>query len=323
VLSAAADYRPNNFDRLVVVVERTIGGKTRRYLEYQEADPEIPDVSSVYTGVNNEAADLARYRNLVFEQQKKFNRLDSSLILDTTQTGTLTLSALTGNSVTATANIDSFVAGDVGKYIFIKYITGDEAGVAKIIGFTSTKIVTVQILQDFLSLAIPTLGWYLLTSEVNGLGHLEGATVGVVTDGGIHADKVVTNGKITLDYPARYVIVGYKYLGFGRSMDLEFGAQIGVAAGRPKNILKLIFKFLNTMGGKFGTTSRKLYKVSSIAHRKSSSDYTDRPPLLFSGVKELANFDDWGVDKHFFFLQDEPQPMTVLAVVPLMDVTTE
>jgi hypothetical protein len=322
VLSAAADYQTDNFDRLTVCVERTINGHTRRSLEYFDQDPQILDATDYYTGATEEASDTLVYKNLTFEKQKEFVRLDSALILDTTQAYTLTLSAVTGTTVTAIAGGNAFAATDVGKYIFVKYLTGLETGVAKITGFTSATQVTVQVLQDFSSVSIVTGGWYLLTSTVRGLGHLEGASIGVVTDGGVHANKTVTNGAITLDYPARYVIVGFKYLGVGRSLDLEFGAQIGIAQGRPRNVQRLIFKFRNTMGGKFGTSERTLYKVSALAYRKAG-DFLDRPPLLFSGIKEPINYDNWGVTKHFYFVQDEAQPMTVLGVVPLMDVTTE
>jgi hypothetical protein len=331
VLSAAADYRPDNFDRLLICVERTIDGHTRRYLEYNDQDPLIGDPTDEYTAVANETTDLARFRNLVFEKQKQFVRLDSAVILDTTKNVTLTLSALTGSGVTATAGSATFVATDVGKFIFIKYLTGDEAGVAEITGYTSSTQVTVNIIQDFISSPVASGGWYLMTTTVRGLDHLEGEVVSVLTDGGKHTDETVTNGAITLDYPSRYVIVGYGYLGFGRSLDLVFGAQIGVSDGRPRNIQRLIFKFRDTMGGKYGCRSNKLYKVSTvqvynlaaIAHRVSSEDLVDRPPLLFSGVKDPIVADDWGIEKRFMFVQDEPYPMTVQAVIPLMDVTTE
>lgn len=323
VLSAAADYRPNNFDRLVICVERVIDGVTRRHLEYSDIDPVVPDFVEQYTGVDNRRADDLRHRNLVFEKQKEFVRLDSAIILDTTQDTTLTLSAVSGSGVTATAGAATFAATDVGKYIFIKYLTGDESGVALITGYTSSTVVTVTTSQDFASTSVASGGWYLMTTTVRGLGPWEGETISIVTDGAVHPDKTVSNGTVTLDYPARYVILGYKYLGYVRSMDLEFGASIGAAAGRLRNIQKLIFKFLNTMGGKYGSSTRKLYKVAELAYRVSSRDLTDRPPLLFSGTKEVTNFDDWSIEKHFYFVQDEPYPMTVQAVIPFMDVTGE
>lgn len=322
VLSIAPDNRITGFDRLVIAVERTINGHTRRYIEYMADDPQIPDPTEYFTAETAEKTDATIFGNKVFELQKTYNRLDSSIVLDTTQNVTLTLSALTGSSVTATAGSASFAATDVGRYIFIKYLTGSETGVAKITGYTSSTIVTVQILQDFSTVNVPTGGWYLLTSTVRGLGHLEGESVGILTDGGLHPNKTVSGGLVTLDYPARYVIIGEKYLGFIRTMDLEFGALGAMAQGRPKNIQQLVFKFRNTMGGKFGTTTRSLYSVEKMAYRVSTKDYTDRPPLLFSGVKELTSLDSWEEKKNVYIIQDEPLPMNIQSVIPFMDVAT-
>lgn len=321
VRSVCPEFRPNNFDRLWVVVERTINGHTRRYMEYLTDDPTIPDRSEYYTG--DSAADLTKYRNLTFEEQKKFVRLDSALALDTTQTTTLSLSAASGDSVTATAGSSIFSAASVGKYIFIKYIDGDETGVAKITAYTSGTQVTVKVLQTFDSTSIASGGWYLLATTVSGLGHLEGEEVGVLTDGGVHPNKTVTNGQITLDYAARYVIVGEPYTGFIRTLDLEFGAQAGVAQGRPRNIHKIIMKFRNTLGGSYGSNVDELYGVEQINYRRTNEDYTDRPPLIFNGTKELSNFDSWDTAKRVFLLQDQPLPMTVLSLVPFMDISSE
>lgn len=322
VVSIAPDNRVTGFDRLVAVVKRTIDGHTRRYVEYMAEDPHIPDPTEYFTAETARATDTAKFRNLIFELQKTYNRLDASVVLDTTKNVTLTLAAVTGTSVVATAGSATFVASDVGRYIFIKYLTGSETGVAKITGYTSVTEVTVQILQDFSTTSVPTGGWYLLTTTVRGLGYLEGQSVGIVTDGGLHPNKTVSGGAITLDYPARYVIVGETYLGFIRTMDLEFGALGTMAQGRPKNIQQLTFKFRNTMGGKYGTTLRGLYSVERLAYRIPAEDYTDRPPLLFSGTKEVTNLDSWEEQKNAYIIQDAPLPMTIQALIPFMDVGT-
>jgi len=320
VLSAAAEPQDRAFDRLVICVERVINGSTRRFIEYQSIDPQIPDVADFYTTASARANDTLEYRNTVFELQKEFIRMDSALVLDNTQSTTLTLSALTGDSVTAVAGGAVFVAGDVGKYIYIKYLSGLETGVALITGFTNTSTVTVQVKQDFSALVVLTGGWYLTSSIVRGLGYLEGAEVGVITDGGVHSVQTVADGAITLDYPARYIIVGLKYLGYLRTLDLEMGADNTVAQGRIRSMVKLFLKFRNTMGGKYGSTASHLYDLESIGYRREGGDYTDRPPLLFTGLKELTNFDTWGVEKRLHITQDEGLPMDILGLVPIMDV---
>lgn len=315
VLSLAVEPQQGATNQIVVCVERTINGATRRYIEYSTEDPLIPDIDDEFTSVDAEAADEQRYRNKIFELQKKFVRVDSAVILDTTQTATLTLSSVTGDSVTATANASIFEAGDVGRFIFIKYVTGDETGVAQITGFTSATEVTINILQDFSGTSIASGGWYFLVSTVQGLGHLEGETVGVLTDGAVHPDAEVEDGEITLQYPARYVIVGEKYLGFLRFLDLEMATQAGSIQGVKKNISGLSLRLRNTMGGKVGSKSRRLYDMYEMDFRVSDRDLTDRPPLLFSGIKALAHFDDWSESKKLCIVQDQPLPMTVLALI--------
>lgn len=320
VLSIASEPQANAFDRLVICVERTIGGVTRRYVEYQSIDPQVPDLVDYYTAESAEFADIQKYRNMVFEAQKQFIRLDSALILDTTQALDLALSALTG-SVTATAGGSLFEASDVGRYIFIKYLTGEETGVGVITAYISATQVTVFVKQDFSTLSIPASGWYLLADTVRGLGHLEGATIGVVTDGGVHADEVVADGMITLDYPARYIIIGLRYWGYIRTLDLEQGANVGVAQGRLKNVLKVCLKLHNTLGGKYGSTAKALYNMLDMAFRDLSQDFTDRPPMLFSGMKELTNFDDWDIEKRVHIVQDDPLPMTINSLIPVLDLS--
>jgi len=316
----AAEPQASTFDRIYICVERTINGTTHRYIEYGTEDPLIPDPSEYYTAETAETADLSKWGNLVFELQKTFNRLDSSVVLDTVQATTLTLSALTGSSVTATAGAASFVSADVGRYIFIKYLTGVETGVAKITAYTSSTEVTVQILQDFSTLSVPTSGWYLLSSTVKNLWHLEGETVQIVTDGGVHPDAVVASGQLTLDYAARYIIVGKKYFGYMRSLDLEFGsASKGFTQGLVKNMVGLYLRLKDTLGGSYGSTLHGMYDVAEMLFRNSTTGLYDRPPLLFSGLKEVTNFDTWAQEKRLHIMQDQPLPMTILSYSPMLD----
>ena len=63
-------------------------------------------------------------------------------------------------------------------------------------------------------------------TTVTGLDYLEGLTVGVVADGGTHADKVVAGGEIDLDAPADEVYVGLRFSSAMRTLPLAaIGAQ--------------------------------------------------------------------------------------------------
>lgn len=322
VLSVVTEPKSTGFDQVGVFVERTIDGATRRYVEYFTEDPTVPDIADDFTDIDREDEDKARFEKKLFELQKEFVRLDSSLVRDTTQTPTLTLGAKTGASITATAGAAAFKAADVGQYIFAKYITGDETGIAKIIGYTSETVVTVEILEDFDSLAYATLTWYLTDQTISGLGHLEGETVGVLTDGAVHGDLTVTGGEITLEYPARYTIVGKRYAGLGRTLDIEIAGVPGTAIGRRKTIESMFVRLRHTMGGRFGTQG--FYAAPELLFRREGNSFYDRPPALYSGLKELPKFKDgYANEKRFYFLQDQPLPMTILALVPSADIGEE
>jgi len=322
-LSVVVEPRVVGHDQVGFIVERTIDGATRRYVEYISEDPIVLDSSECFTGEDNEDDDTLRYRKLVFEQQKEFVRLDSALVLDTTQTTTLTLAALTGASVVATAGASVFTADSVGQFIFAKYLTGDEAGIAEIIEYTSETEVVVEIKQTFTSLTFASGGWYLTVTEIGGLGHLEGEEIGVLTDGGVHPNETVADGGVTLDYPSRYVILGLRYTGIGRSLDQEVTGVPGTIQARRRSAEQMFVKLRNTLGGKFGMSLKGLYKLTELLYRRSSASYYDMPPTLFSGLKPVPIQDGYANESRFVFVQDQPLPMELLAVIPSVDVGEE
>jgi len=323
-LSVVTEPQSTGFDRVGFIVERTIDSHTRRYIEYLSEDPVIPDFSDYFTDEDSEADDREQFEKIVFELQKKFVRLDSALIRDTTQLTTLTLGAVSGTEITATAGVSVFTSADVGQFIFAKFVDGTEAGIAEIVEYVSGTVVKVNILETFSSLTFASGGWYLTDQTITGLEAFEGATLGVLTDGGVHSDVEVSDGQITLDYPSRYVILGFRYTGIGRSLDFEISGLSTSAQSRLKTVEKLFIKLRNSAGGKFGVHQKGLYKVVELMYRRSGGSYYDRPPLLYSGLKEvpLVN-NEYKNEKHFYFMQDQPLPFELLAVIPAMDVGEE
>lgn len=73
----------------------------------------------------------------------------------------------------------------------------------------------------------------------SGLGHLEGREVAVFCDGYVHPPRVVRNGAITLERPARAVCVGLPYEGELVPLPPETNLQDGSSLGRPRKIAAL------------------------------------------------------------------------------------
>lgn len=339
VISIVTEPQTTGFDTVCAFVERTINGATRRYIEPLSQDPLLPDPSDYYSGDANEDADVEQFGKVVFELQKQFIRMDSVLIRDTTQTMLLTLNALSGTGKTATAASAAFTADSVGQYIFAKFVDGTEAGIALITEYTSPTVVTITIVETFTSLTMAAGYWYLTDDVITGLGHLEGETVGVLTDGGLHPDCEVVGGAIALDYPARYIQIGKKYTGFGRSLDMDVPGTASTGIARNKTVEKLFVRLRNTLGGKFGVSINGLYNLTyggkfgasiggiyslvELMYRRAGASYYDRPPLLFTGLKNIPLSDGYANEKHFYFMQDQPLPMEILSVVPSVDVGEE
>lgn len=320
VLSIVTESQATGFDRVGVFVERTIDGQTRRYIEYRVEDPIVPRESDYFTTGTAQVADLVKHRKLLFEAQKQFVRLDSALVLDNTQTVAITLSALTGDTVTVTAASSLFTSDDTGKYIYVKFVTGEETGIGETYQFNSATEIVMRVKEVFSALTFATGAWYFAGGVVRGLGHLEGETVSILADGGVHADKDVADGEIILDYPVRYAIIGLKYTGIIRTLDLELTTASGPAQSRLRNVERLFFKLRNTLGGKYGATLRGLYTLTEMSYRKAGQSSYDRPPALFSGLKQVPIRDTWANEKKIYVVQDQPLPMQILAILPAEDI---
>lgn len=311
-ISIATVPRTSAFDRLWAVIEREIDGTTRRYVEYMEDPAVIPVLEDFFTGEANEATDDATFRRAMFEAQKEYVHLDSAISYDgsdsSNSTQTMTPGAVTGTSITFTAGGAIFTSADVGREIWKKAINGVGKGRAVITAFNSATSVDCTIKEDFDNTNVIAAGnWFFTTNSITNLDHLEGESIGVITDGAVHPVKTVTNGLITLDYQASKVHVGLKYIGILKTTNLEIGGVGGPGQTKPKNVFRLGIRFEKSLGTKYGT---KLYDMHTIVFR-SAQDAMDRVPPLFTGDKRLPVEDSNNEQKHLLVLQNEGLPCTV------------
>jgi hypothetical protein len=228
--------------------------------------------------------------------------------------------------VTFTAGGAFFTADMVDREIWRKSVTGLETGRARITGYTSSTVVTCEILEDFDSTgAIPATEWYLTTDMVSGLEHMEGATVSVCVDGGQHPQEVVSDGAITLDRQASVIHVGLKYIGYLETNDLEGAGVTGPAQTKKKSMTAVGFRFLNTLYARYGTS---YYKLNQIEMRTAAMRM-DRPPEMFTGDRKETYANEtldsseggWSRSKRAIISQDQPFPCNVQLVVPYISVS--
>ena len=99
------------------------------------------------------------------------------------------------------------------------------------------------------------------TNTVTGLDHLEGETVTIIADGGMHNDQVVVNGQITLNREYSVVHVGLKYQSYAQVMDIDSsdGRQSNQSSRKKQN--KLYVKVKDTVGLESGASLDKLERI--------------------------------------------------------------
>jgi hypothetical protein len=152
------------------------------------------------------------------------------------------------------------------------------------------------------------------TSTLTGLNHLEGQTVSLIVNGATHPNKTVASGSISLDRPATTARVGLNYFSTLQTMRLDEGYK-GTDQTKTKRIFDVTVRFYETVGAKIGPNASTL---DEIPFRDSSAPM-DQPVPLFTGDKELEFPADYGSDGFVMVKQEQPLPMTILAIYPRLE----
>jgi hypothetical protein len=157
-------------------------------------------------------------------------------------------------------------------------------------------------------------------TTIGGLGHLAGETVWVLADGAAHPDREVSpSGTITLQRAASKVAVGLPFTARITTMQLNPQAPEGSSQSKIKRVVKVAFRFLETLGVRFGApTGRK----DNIEFRTSAM-VMDGPPELFSGDEMRGFPGGFERDARMTIESFQPLPFTLLSMAPRMLVSGE
>ena len=155
------------------------------------------------------------------------------------------------------------------------------------------------------------------TTTLSGLSHLEGQTVQVLVNGATHPDRVVTSGAISLQVAATAASVGLGYDSTLETMRLEAGARDGTAQGKTKRVNKVVIRFLQTVGAVAGPDENTLDRIQF----RSGSDPMDQSVPLFTGDQLMEWPSGYDFDGYIVVKQNQPLPMTIIAIMP--QVTTQ
>jgi len=280
VESVAVIPTENSEYELYVVVKRTIGGATTRYVEYLHT------------------FDFTESDNTTF------NYLDSQLGLSKSAT---TLTA--GISATATtvpvASISGFTSSG-------KIKIGGE--IISYSGITNLNLTGCVRGQNITSAKAHLSG--AVTKEVvniiAGLNHLNGQTVSILADGATHPTKVVSNNQITLDRFSTDVKVGLQYTSILKTMRIDAGSQDGTSQGKTKRIYEVTARLFETVGVEIGPDLNNMERIPF----RTSADPMDQGIPPFTGDKQVEFRGNYDTDGFMMVRQTQPLPLTLLSLYP-------
>ncbi len=287
-------------DALYLLVRRTVNGVTKRYVERMATrdiedaeDAFFVDCGLTYDGRNKNAA------------------------------ATLTLSGGTDwkypQLVTVTASGHSpFTTDSVGRTYRLR--AGREMVRVEVTAYTSSTVVTAKLLEicpESLR-GVAVSDWALMASAIAGLGHLEGKTVAILTDGDVHPQRVVSGGSISLQHVAAVVHAGLPYVAEMETLEVDWADRGSATQLDKRKIITSVTAYLEASRNFLSGPKRgaKLYE--------SKPDYRetyDAPVAATTGITELKIESVWGESGRVYIQQPDPLPLTVLALIPEVTVS--
>jgi hypothetical protein len=148
-------------------------------------------------------------------------------------------------------------------------------------------------------------------TTVSGLSHLEGKTCGILGDGAVQPARTVVSGSVTIQEPAKLILVGLPYSSIVRPMNLNIPLA-DTMQGRTIRIHKMVARFYKSLACKFSSNDGESWDEIYFRDR---DDMMDASPRVFTGDKEVSTGAGFDTQQAVSLMQDRPYPLCVLAEV--------
>ena len=279
-------------DRLYVIVKRTIGGVTKRYVE-RFASRQVNDLEDCFF-------------------------VDSGLTYDGTNTTATTVTVTGGSTwspadvltITASSGIFQFPATtDVGDAIVLTDANGNKYRLT-ILSTSSTMVATARtdILLPAALRGVATATWAWARDTVGGLTHLEGKTVSILADGDVMPQVTVTGGVAVLQRPATVVHVGLPYVSDLETLPMALQME-AFGQGRAKNVNQAWLRVYRSSGIFVGPDADKLVE----AKQRTTEPYGS-PPALKTDEINVNLTPTWQQAGRIYVRQSDPLPLTIVGL---------
>ncbi len=279
-------------DRLYVIVKRTIGGVTKRYVE--------------------------RFASRQVGELKDCFFVDSGLTFNGTNTTATTVTVTGGTTwgpadvltITASSPIFQFPATtDVGDAIVLTNANGDTYRLT-ILSTTSTTVATARtdLLLPVALRGVATAVWAFARDTVGGLTHLDGKTVSILADGAVMPQVTVTGGVAVLQRPSVVVHVGLPYVSDLETLPMVIQME-AFGQGRAKNVNEAFLRVYRSSGIFVGPDADSLVE----AKQRTTEPYGSPPGLKTDeiGVKLTPT---WRQAGRIYVRQSDPLPLTIVGL---------
>jgi hypothetical protein len=155
-------------------------------------------------------------------------------------------------------------------------------------------------------------------SVLTGLDHLNGLQVTINAEGFILPNQTVSNGQITLDQARSKVIAGLPITPDVETLNVDVPLRDGTSQGRRYHIGSCNIRFLNSRGGQVGMDSDNL---DTVIDERDPALAAATPTPLFTGwpAKQITIKQSDDGRGHLMIRQNEPMPMTILAITLAVD----
>ena len=283
-------------DRLYVIVKRTIGGSTKRYVE-RKASRQITTLTNCFF-------------------------VDCGLTYDGNNTTATTVTVSGGTTwgpsdvltITASSAIFQFPSTstpptDINDAIVLTDSAGNLYRL-RIIGTSSTTVATARV-DVTLPVALrntATTVWGFARDTVSGLTHLNGKTVSILADGAVQPQETVSGGSVSLDRAAVVIHVGLPYESDLQTLPAVMSLD-GYGQGRYKNVNKAYIRVFKSSGIFIGPTADRLVE----AKQRTTEPY-GTPPSLKSDEIDVDLKPAWRAGGQVYLRQADPLPLTVVGL---------
>jgi hypothetical protein len=296
VFETATAVAEGSEDRLYVIVKRTIGGSTKRYVE-RMASRQITtltncffvDCGLTYNGNNTTATTVT--------------------VSGGTTWGPADVLTITASSAIFQFPSTSTPPTDINDAIVLTDSAGNLYRL-RIIGTSSTTVATARV-DVTLPVALrntATTIWAFARDTVSGLTHLNGKTVSILADGAVQPQETVSGGSVSLDRAAVVIHVGLPYESDLQTLPAVMSLD-GYGQGRYKNVNKAYIRVFKSSGIFIGPTADRLVE----AKQRTTEPY-GTPPSLKSDEIDVDLKPAWRAGGQVYLRQADPLPLTVVGL---------